>query len=153
VWFTDGVIPKEAIERAIEKGWKPAGKECTGTVIDAGYSKTFVATEGAIEGARYFLLNPEIALDPSFWQCLGKVLGWHENKQIKVNRPRAPKDVRRHMIDVEENYGLIVKMNDREIVFEPYQRGKRSWNEHARTFYDVALTGGDIKRFWDELLK
>lgn len=46
------MIPKEAIKKAIEGGWKY--KSGSGWTV--------------------------IALDPSFWQCLGKALGWADNK-------------------------------------------------------------------------
>lgn len=52
-------IPREAIEKAIEGGWNPSGSAT-------------ISMQEAIERLRY----EEIALDPTFWQALGKSLGW-----------------------------------------------------------------------------
>ena len=50
------MIPKQAIEKAIEGGWKPDK----------------ITMYGAQEWRDLF------ALDPTFWQSLGKALGWRD---------------------------------------------------------------------------
>ena len=70
------MIPKEAIEKAIEGGWEP--------VANGGNHPNAIV--GDIKnGLQYFLERngnsfrkhlTEIALDSSFWQSLGKALGW-----------------------------------------------------------------------------
>ena len=97
-------IPKEAIEKAIEGGWKPNAHN---EGIDwRGVIQPWQAT----------------ACDPSFWQSLGKALGWTER------------------IDGGLKYenGFYKKL--------PVEQ----W--YAHKFYDLILTGGDTEVFWKELL-
>ena len=84
------MIPKRAIELSIKGGWND---------------------EWLVGDKRF----ADIALDPSFWQSLGKALGW--------------------------------KAED-----DPTRIGY-TWQGNASRFYDLILTGGDTKTFWDELLK
>lgn len=81
------MIPTEAIEKAVAGGWRPTTRSSVlfGVVGD---------TNAAI-------------LDPTFWQSLGKALGWE---------------------------------------------ARDDWQQNAHRFYDLILTGGDTKKFWDELL-
>lgn len=60
-------IPKEAIEKAIAGGWSFIH-------TDLPWSWTGYA---GINGEHEFTWQT-LALDPSFWQSLGKVLGWKE---------------------------------------------------------------------------
>ncbi len=58
------MIPKEAIEKAIEGGWN--------TYIANGWSPLEWCGAPRFSGDELYF----IALDPSFWQSLGKALGW-----------------------------------------------------------------------------
>jgi hypothetical protein len=96
------MIPKQAIEKAIEGGWND---KIGGHYEEIGFWQT-------------------IALDPTFWQALGKALGWN---------------------------GLILELipdADRGKIIDPNE-----WHGHALDFYDLILTGGDTEAFWNELLK
>lgn len=93
------MIPKEAIEKAIEGGWK-------------------VPYWGTNNICREYVF----ALDPAFWQTLGKAL------PTKFSNP---------------NGSGYVGAKGRVL----------GWKDHAMHFYDLILTGGDTKPFWDELLK
>lgn len=53
------MIPKEAIEKAIEGGWQVEDVLQTGNLI--------VDTK---------FMHQQATLDPSFWKCLGKAQGW-----------------------------------------------------------------------------
>jgi hypothetical protein len=55
------MIPKDAIKKAIKGGYTFGG-------MDAAQTKT-----------SYFSYKDSIALDPSFWQSLGKALGWPQS--------------------------------------------------------------------------
>lgn len=74
-------IPKEAIEKAIEGGWcknygngKPPFKHGVGR--DA---VTILYNEGGPIQTYYYA---QIALDPTFWQALGKSCGWDKNASV-----------------------------------------------------------------------
>lgn len=56
-------IPKEAIEKAIEGGW-------------------IVGIEGEMVTLRWEIW----ALDRTFWQSLGKSLGWPENRKTQYSK-------------------------------------------------------------------
>jgi hypothetical protein len=64
----------------------------------------------------------EIILDPLFWQALGKALGWGENAGIKSS-------------DIENTWLPL-----------------SGWKYHAHQYFDLVLTGGDVEKFWKELL-
>jgi hypothetical protein len=113
------MIPKRAIEKAIEGGWQP--------------------TDNSRHNDYYGSWNWQgIALDHSFWQALGKALGW-------------PKTVCRAHLK-QDNCGIV---------------WTDTVGVHAHRFYDRILTGGDVKfgepgyaegqknieKFWADLLK
>lgn len=104
------MIPKEAIKKAIEGGWK---KEIAVHYTDFTSDDEEVAfgnpdTEEVITWG-----HEQVALDPSFWQSLGKALGRKKKR----------------------NFGF-----------------ENDWHSAATQFYDLILTGGDTKTFWDGLL-
>lgn len=95
------MIPKEAIEKAVEGGWRGV-----------------ITTKQTWEN---------IALDPSFWQALGKALGWSDTRK--------------------SNYDFLGKPHVREEM-----QPSPDWTRNALRFYDLILTEGDTKAFWGELL-
>lgn len=68
------MIPKEIISRAIEGGWRTApyykGKTLTKDDVES-IAEFFTDQSGS-----GFKTWQEIAFAPSFWQSLGKALGW-----------------------------------------------------------------------------
>jgi len=116
------MIPKAAIEKAIEGGWKSVCSNCQESWL--GHKQTRI-------GNRYCTTGPapyKTALDPSFWVALGKALGW---KRFAI-------------IQWYDNFG---SKKEREIY-----RGVESWLFQARRFSSIVLTGGDTEAFWKELL-
>lgn len=74
------MIPKQAIEKAIEGGWSPK----------YGHHSDLVDSNGewiGVENSRV-VSYAEIALDPTFWQALGKVLGWVRLTKVDENPTR-----------------------------------------------------------------
>lgn len=55
-------IPKNVIEKAIEGGWEPSAYELGSTALLRDFEWQI------------------FALDPTFWQCLGKSLDWRTIK-------------------------------------------------------------------------
>lgn len=71
------MIPKRIIEKAIEGGWQSKIFRHKNFVADTGsYDFQVVDTETGAVVLR--LPYAEIALDPTFWQALGKSLGWKD---------------------------------------------------------------------------
>lgn len=96
-------IPKEAITKAIEGGWEPRKYDLG---ADCEFNEWM-----------------HFALDPTFWQCLGKALGWY-----------TPVFNDKHRFS--HNHSIYP-----------------NWLEVALDFQELILTGGDAKAYWDELLK
>lgn len=115
-------IPKEAIEKAIEGGWKLNREvEHRDFSEEPTFGKRGIAyktTDALIYGEKSYA---DIALDPTFWQALGKSLEWNK---IADGKDWSP-----------EKYG-----------FMPV------WKHYALKFYDLILTNGDTDTFWKELL-
>ncbi len=65
------MIPKEAIKKAMSVGWSVPTHECYDPLN---------------EQPTNFATNEEIALDPSFWQSLGKALGWQEDRWFEMGK-------------------------------------------------------------------
>lgn len=61
-------IPKSAIEKAIEGGWNKHGNYCYEVEGGVYFTNQF--------GLRHLVLYEQIASDRTFWQALGKALGW-----------------------------------------------------------------------------
>lgn len=79
-------IPKSAIEKAISGGWYVGGKidyrflkEGFVEIIPTGLED---ASDDDLSERHKFTLA-EIALDPTFWQALGKALGWPTIRSIE----------------------------------------------------------------------
>ena len=116
------MIPIEAIEKAIEGGWSGVG--VIYEVMDWGIVN--LGTEQEMSWA-------EIALDPSFWQSLGKALGWDGEVKIRAHKDKSRK--RHWENDYYDDWRVLTRAE-----------------YHAHRFYDLILTGGDTKAFWQHLL-
>lgn len=123
------MIPKQAIEKAIEGGWKPL-KTIVVHDTDA-FEQIDYQTIVFYNGTNVELGAPigrrnlySIALDPTFWQALGKVLRWAETI--------TNTDVCTECLD---NYKPV------------------GWHQNALRFYDLILTGKSTEEFWEEILK
>lgn len=99
------MIPKEAIELSIKGGWQ-------GIALEDMFSR------------EYYIQNwQEVALDPSFWGCLGKELGWEETI--------CPTHLR------QDRCGIV---------------WRSAFKVQAHRLFDLILTKQDTKAFWNDLL-
>ena len=85
-------IPKPAIEKAIERGWKIPGDVRMQELGRVGnVNKTtasfhvWLGSEKETVGVVSCPLSA-IALDPTFWQALGKALGWGDSHSDALGR-------------------------------------------------------------------
>lgn len=118
-------IPEQAIDKALEGGWRPK-RVIVGNHNESGYR------------------SEEIVLDPDFWQGLGKALGWGSAVAcIKCGHYwlfgtiKCPVDGSEKLKDTKTGRDGYINV----------------WHSYAMDFYDLILTGGDTEKFWDELLK
>jgi hypothetical protein len=133
------MIPKEAIEKAVEGGWL---KEVQ--LVQWGEFQEFPSGrlrlnfyDPQTSQKDYFDYEPEkIALDPSFWQALGKALGWEKYA----------------CSDCREQKGFTFD----SCVACDAERGRveqETYLVYAHWFYDLILTGGDTEAFWKDILR
>ncbi len=131
---------QKAIQKAIEGGWKrkmigvvpttvPWNNEMRERWRAASEKKSTIREElsysaGYGEGNR----DACILLDPLFWQCLGKAMGWNESKSCY----HYPQGAYRHTI-------CLQGMN------------KRTYHWHC--FIDKLASGWTAESFFNELLK
>ena len=81
----------EAIKIAIENGWTifKGHKIDSVRLLDSGDKRlaevieVFEEHEGRASSSTIFSYD-EFLLDPLFWQCLGKGLGWEETVEIEI---------------------------------------------------------------------
>lgn len=124
------MIPKLAIEKAIEGGYY----DFPFLLMTAPYDKVYLEGEKVVakkskdgwdSTANAFLkdLNYyKIALDPTFWQALGKALGWQGGKSL-------------------DYFGNV----------EEWQYKQMRFNFLLMSGVDIE-TGGDTEKFWEEIL-
>lgn len=79
------MIPKKIIEKAIEGGWlKGKRPKILEGALRVNQNANLIAIVEK-EWEEYITYNVyRIALDPTFWQALGKALGW-EKEYMRVN--------------------------------------------------------------------
>lgn len=137
------MIPKQAIEKAIDGGWKKDDLErctiafyepkgCNGGscyIIDFTYNSP---ETGERKGLKYHFTQWQIALDPTFWQALGKALKF-DQPIWKCGNARCDNEFCEYAgwknLAPDTIYGEVHK------------------------FLDLILTGGDTEKFWEEILK
>jgi len=116
----------DAIRIAVEKG----GYKGFNTWYDNPKMEVFY--EHGICGTRLghhqdTKLPEELILDPLFWKALARALSWEQY--------------------TEEDIGNWDEVNTM------ITRTEVTWKKKAHQYFDLLLTGGDVEKFWKELLK
>ncbi len=124
------MIPTQAIEKAIAGGWKQ-GREFDLKFVGHGFIEEIIERVLSDDDLthREKISLEEIALDPTFWQTLGKALGWEDDG----GKNHDPQWTVEYNVDVEH---ITAK-----------------WLNWQMEFNYLILTGGDTEAFWKELLK
>lgn len=111
------MIPREIIEKAIEGGWW-AGNKAKMSHANANWQI--------------------IALDSTFWQALGKALGWSEAECLGMEADlTCPCKPRTEVVN-----GNMITIHN----------GSPRWRTEAHNFYGYVLRGEDTTEFWNDLL-
>lgn len=129
-------IPPKVIEIAIHGGWKPPVEDSKNWYRDLN-----ILTETGWKTLADKIIQrngyEEIALDPKFWQALGKALEWK-------------------FIDVGEDVCFLcgaAKYDKVECQYSSKHRyGKDEWRKNARLFFNLILTEQSTEKFWDEII-
>jgi hypothetical protein len=79
----------------------------------------------------YTYSREKILLDPKFWQALGKALGWIEF----------------HCSDCKEMYE-----SNKQCPNSSGVHPLAGWQIKALRYYELVLTGGDVEKYFKELL-
>lgn len=112
---------EQAIKKAIEGGWNPTFGE--------QFNKQLVK---GVRGEFFYIPVGSCLLDPDFWKCLGKALGW-----------QSLKDYRHKVVGqiyIKDEYGYT-KFTGPE------------WYENWHDFLDYLIAGKDADLFFKELLQ
>lgn len=136
------MIPKTAIEKAIEGKWKPPSS---------------VSAEGLLRDFEWQIF----ALDPLFFQALGKALGW-DNRPLEDADYQLAAEVNVRWIPMFDTKGRplmqtiqrgqeenLMRYRMEQAIIEIEERG---WKYEAKRFYDLILTNQSTEAFWSELL-
>ncbi len=124
----------EAIKLAIEKGGYKNPYEYSEQV-----ARFFPRMAGHLSHRKMIL--SATALDPLFWQALGKALGWGKYICEYCRNDFDPPETRAEVHALCIEHGLCKGM------------WVEGWKPRAHRYFDLLLTGGDTEKFWNELLK
>lgn len=132
------MIPAQAIEKAIEGGWRPNGKKIDGFHIGDSGAWMFWKKPRAYQA---HLRPEEIALDPSFWQALAKTTGYNKVQDCKTCGHYYPwKTNKCPSCGYSKKTSKMVEKEVENVFALPHR------------FYDLILTHQPTDAFWEELL-
>ena len=103
------MIPKQAIEAAIKGGWNYLGKPLSG-------------------------MPNSNALDPAFWQALGKGLG--NKDEMRCKNPDGSGTENPNCTDPRCEYG-----------------GYKDPHRMFERFMEIIWYNGNVEKFWEEIMK
>lgn len=132
-------IPKKIIEKAIEGGWSP---DCNNPrwlhFMKDGLAWRQFDNEMPLPFDTNLVHFATTVIDPTFWQALGKELGWNKRVCKGCGSEAKPVEGEYHRICPTCNRGNEDRID--------------GWQFRAHRFYNLLLTGGDTDAFWKELL-
>jgi len=159
---SNGMIPKLAIEKAVKENWRPWDK----TVLVTGWEVSQYGVE--FKSGNWQRVDWQtIALDPSFWQALGKSLGWRvinrcdlilREDSFWTKKERSGR-VGEIVGETRDGHGWLVRWSDVKTATAYPKENIRilsagdNFKSIAHRFYDLILQGQSTETFWKELLK
>lgn len=144
---------EEAIKKAIEGGWNPGDIE-----VWKEYHKAFnellpEVVEREVDdfkfwqkhdGLRNVFLNHIAFLDPTFWQCLGKIMEWDKGKVYTFTAPaREQTTVRRGK--------LLTFQVPEHIITRRAKPRTDQWKREWHKFIDYLVRGFDLVDYFKDL--
>jgi len=127
---------KESIKKAIEGGFEKAG------------------WNSLQDRPALYDLNERLAehfLDPSFWQFLGKILGWDESTFDERVDEYAERNWK--LKALMRDCGGYDGLNDnlKALVIKEVGEGTKGWLYHWHSFIDTLAAGHDASSFFENL--
>ncbi|MFA5990475.1 MAG: hypothetical protein WC803_12840 [Sphingomonas sp.] len=107
---------QEAIEKAMKVGWD-----------DGNFAMTKDETTTYFVKVGNWYYNQDFLLDPEFWKCLGKAMGWEE-----------------------DYYHLDYRLHDDKILDE-FIAHRPEWNYRQHRLIDHLAEGGTINSYFETL--
>lgn len=151
-------IPARIIEKAVEGGWKYDANDYYGTKPQEVKSLNKYWVEIKIQtterdGHPFYNIKTErvqvLALDPLFWQALGKALGWEGGKirmcigcGIALRWNEQPDMDGRH--GGKNGCGSDIIEYEGQWLIEMHRLIDR--------IAETSFTGGDTEKFWEEIM-
>jgi hypothetical protein len=138
----------EAIKLAIEKG----GWKILDSVTSIDYKNaSWPMIHGTHNNVPKLYPVAEVIISPSFWQALGKALGW-EDKEYKLGEEVQIADGNWF------KFGRVTMIEGNKVKVHLAKSGyvylnQKEWLYHAHEYFDLLLTNGDTVKFWKGLLE
>lgn len=120
---TEDMIPKAVIEKAFEGGWRH-------------FEHSAGLAAHNVLAVSYWQI---IALDPSFWQALGKALNWGRHLNWCRWETVECEYKSTHLFCPHAEHGCTC-------------RSSITWQHRAESFCHIVLTDQPTEQFWEELL-
>ena len=125
---------KQAIQKAIEGGWKKDWYFSHFNNDEVAFGDTKQDSEN---NPCHYLNRGQILLDPLFWQCLGKSLGWRER-----------------CIDCWDRKDMTFKSNEYDMCGAgSHNDDRKVWKFVWHSFIDHLAEGKDVEEFFNNLIK
>lgn len=137
---------KEAIQKAIEGGYEPSNMEL----------EHWDKMMPNLHRKDQWRICSYALLDPLFWQCLGKAMGWKnlENEEFEIG---CTIEARPFPIKPRETVGA--ELNDEARAIEFRQRThefmhshSKGWQYQMHRFIDHIAEGKDVDEFFKDLI-
>lgn len=169
------MIPEQAIKKAVYEGDYDIFGHAWEEMMSMNFNHASCVRGRHEMGEDCSRTYESIALDPSFWQSLGKALGWRKKVDQfalgnKIRQLRTARGLKQEELGKELGYSAMgishFEKGVRTLSIANVEKLARFFGEepaaflpfqdeaitNAHRFYDLILTGGDIEKFWDELL-
>ena len=131
----------EAIQKAVKGGY------------DGERSTITLASTFDTEGKDFFAHSIHKALlDPEFWKALGKARGWYKYSEVEIELPTNEESRKQRLIELENNFGVILRIHDHLAIVSPYKKEQKTWREYAHDWFSNRLSGGSDDDWFEKNL-
>ena len=134
----------KAIKEAIKGGYKAEWK--LGAVFE------LKPRPNAEEIGERLMSFDEVFTDPEFWKALGKARGWYKYSEVEIELPTNEESRKQRLIELENNFGVILRIHDHLAIVSPYKKEQKTWREYAHDWFSNRLSGGSDDDWFEKNL-